>query len=387
MTAVLEHTDRRAVPATPPPAPTTASPRPGGVAVVLGARPEVFKLAPVLAALGDTARLVRCGRHLPPRLSAEDPLAFLHSPADARGCGIAVALEGFQREFAADRPDAVLVPGETDVALAAALAADARGIPLVRVDAGVRGHDLPDAHNRVLLDRLADVLCAATPVNLANLEADGLGVRDVRLTGNTTVESVRHRLMGERDRLAVLRRWGLEPDRYVLATLSHPDNLDDEEALFSITNQLAGVVDAGHPVVLPVDPRTRAAVSRAGVLSSGMDLRVVDRLWHSEFLALAKHAGLLVTDSGAVQEEATALKRPVLVVRRSTERPEVLRDFGRLVGPHDDLTGLALDWLVDGDARRAALVGVPSPFGDARSGERIAAAVRDVVAQVPQNVR
>lgn len=87
-----------------------------------------------------------------------------------------------------------------------------------------------------------------------------------------------------------------------------------------------------------------------------------------------------------MQEEATALKRPVLLVRRSTERPEVLRDFGRLVGPHDDLTALALDWLVDGDARRAAPAEVRSPFGDARSGERIAAAVREVVAQVPQNV-
>lgn len=87
-----------------------------------------------------------------------------------------------------------------------------------------------------------------------------------------------------------------------------------------------------------------------------------------------------------MQEEATALKRPVLLVRRSTEQPEVLRDFGRLVGPHDDPTALALDWLVDGDARRAAPAEVRSPFGDARSGERIAAAVREVVAQVPQNV-
>lgn len=392
MTAVLQHTERRAVPAvtspaeptaTPPARPTaTAAPRAGSVAVVLGSRPEVFKLAPVLSALGDTARLVRCGRHpLRGRSDVRLDLAFPGTAADARSCEIAVALDRFQRDFAADRPEAVLVAGETDTALAGALAARARGIPLVRVDAGVRGHDLglPEEHNRVLLDRMSDVLCAPTPVNVGNLEAEGLGVRDVRLTGGTTVEAVRHRLMAEPDRRTVLRTWGLEPDRYVLATLGHPENTDDEEALFAITNQLAGVVDAGYPVVVPADPRTKAAVARAGVLSSGMDLRVVDRLWHSEFLALAKHAGLLVTDSGAVQEEATVLKRPVLVVRRSTERPEVLRDFGRLVGPHDDIASIALDWLVDGDERRARLADVPSPFGDARSGERIATAVRDLV--------
>ncbi len=394
MTAVLQRTGRRAVPATPPavptteprPAPvtppavpaTTAAPRPGGVAVVLGSRPEVFKLAPVLGALGDAARLVRCGRPLPGGHSDVGP-AIPDTGADVRSCGIAVALERFQQVFAADRPEAVLVAGETDTALAAALAARSQGLPLVRVDAGVRGHDFefPEEHNRVLLDRMSDVLCAPTPVDVDNLEAEGLGVRDVRLTGGTTVEAVRHRLMAEPDRLNVLRTWGLEPDRYVLATLSHPENTDDEEALFAITNQLAGVVDAGFRVVVPADPRTRAAMTRAG--ASGMGLRVVDRLWHSEFLALAKHAGLLVTDSGAVQEEATVLKRPVLVARRSTERPAVLRDFGRLVGPHDDTTAIALDWLVDGDERRAGLADLPSPFGDARSGERIASAAREVV--------
>ncbi|MFD7660940.1 UDP-N-acetylglucosamine 2-epimerase, partial [Actinosynnema sp. NPDC059797] len=171
---------------------------------------------------------------------------------------------------------------------------------------------------------------------------------------------------------------GLEPDRYALATIGHPENLDDEEALFGIVNQLAGLVDAGHPVVLPVDPWTRAAMERAGVPSSGMGLRVVDRLWHSEFLALAAHAGLLVTDSGSVQEEATVLKRPVLVVRRSTERPEVLEDFGRAVGPHDEIAEIALDLLADDD-HRARLADLPSPFGDGGAGARVAAAVRALV--------
>ncbi|MFE2755460.1 UDP-N-acetylglucosamine 2-epimerase [Actinosynnema sp. NPDC059335] len=361
MTATLR---RPTVHTAPTPAPAL---RPGGVAAVLGARPEVFKLAPVLGALGDAARVVR---------PARDESAAV--AGDVRGCRIAVALEGMRRAFAADRPDAVLVPGASDTAVAAALAAGAQGIPVVRVDAGLRGHEphRAEEQNRVVLDRAADVLCAATPGDVGNLEAEGLGDRDVRVTGTTAVEAVRHRLGSEPGRLAVLRDRGLRPDDYVLATLGH---VDDEEALFSLANQLAGVVDAGHPVVLPADPRTKAALARAGALSCGMGLRVVDRLWHSEFLALARHAALLVTDSDAVLEEATVLKRPVLAVGRQTARPEALRDFGVPVGPGDDLTDLALDWLADGDDRRAALAALPSPFGDGRGGRRIAAAVRDVV--------
>ncbi|MFD0200519.1 MULTISPECIES: UDP-N-acetylglucosamine 2-epimerase [Saccharothrix] len=378
MTATLQRpTDRTTL--LPP---LAAAPRTGGVAAVLGAREEVFTLAPVLSELGEAARVVRIGRELP-----GTPADTLHS--EARSCRIAVALERLQQAFTADRPDAVLVAGATDTALAAALAADSRGIPLVRLGAGLRSRELdrPEEHNRVILDRAGDVLCAPTPGNVANLEAEGLGGRDVRLTGNTTVEAVHHRLMAERDRAAVLRKWGLRPDRYVVATLGRAENTDDEEALFAVTNQLAGVVDAGYPVVVPADPRTRAAMDRVGVGTSGMDLRVVDRLWHSEFLALARHAALLVTDSGTVQEEATVLKRPVLVVRRSTERPEVLRDFATLVAPHDDITGIALGWLTDGDERRARLADLPSPFGDRRSGRRIAAAVRGLVpGQVPQKV-
>ncbi|WP_199199056.1 UDP-N-acetylglucosamine 2-epimerase [Amycolatopsis sp. CA-128772] len=364
MSAVLQDPERPTVWTTPTrrraPMPT---PRPGGIAVVLGDRAEVFALAPVLAGLGDAARVVRADR----RPSS--------TPRD-RICSVAVALGRFDRAFAADLPDAVVVHGASDTALAGALAAGANGIPLVRMGAGVRSHEFGSAEeqNRVLLDRSAQVLCAPTAANVVNLRAEGLGGRDVRLTGSTAVEAVRHRLMAEPDRLALVRRWGLEPDRYVLATIEHPENVDDEEALFGIMNQLAALVDAGHPVVLPTSPRTRAVIERAGVLSSGMGLRVVDRLWHSEFLALAAHAGLLVTDSGAVPEEATVLKRPVLVVRQSTEHSKALRDFGRGVA-RADLTAIALDWLADDD-RRVHLAGLPSPFGDGGAGVRIADAAR-----------
>ncbi|OXM75081.1 MULTISPECIES: UDP-N-acetyl glucosamine 2-epimerase [Amycolatopsis] len=373
MTAILPQTDR---PATRrPPLIAGAAPRSGGVALILATRPEIFKLAPVLCRLGRRARVVRPGNHSPSALP--NPEFGGGTGTGSRSFRVAGALEQLTRLFAADRPEVVLVHGATDTALAGALAAHSHGIPLVHVEAGLRSHDLalPEERNRVLADRVSDVLCAPTPVEVGNLEAEGLGGRDVRLTGTTTAEAVHHRLMPGPDRINVLRKWGLQPDGYVLATLDRPENTDDEEALFAIANQLSGIADAGYPVVLPVDPRTRAAVIRAGVLASAMNLRVVNRLWHSEFLALAKHAALLVSDSGSVQEEATVLKRPILVVRRSTERPEVLRDFGKLVRPHDDIAGIALNWLTDGVECRARLADTPSPFGDGRSSERIADAV------------
>ncbi|SFP75060.1 UDP-N-acetylglucosamine 2-epimerase (non-hydrolysing) [Amycolatopsis arida] len=386
MTAILQHAERPIVPAASTSATVATPPRPGGIALVLGTGPEIIKLAPIIRELGDMARVVRTGRRFPQGISevffAEhgltDPRSRLDLGADARAGRIALALERLDQLFAADRPDVVLVRGATDTALAGALAAHSNGIPLVHVEAGLRCHDLdlPEEHNRVLVDRVSDVLCASTQGNVGNLRAEGLDGRDIRLTGDTTVEAVHHRLMPERARLNLLRKWGLETDGYVLATLDRSENVDDEEALFAIMSHLAEVADAGYPVVLPAPPRTRAAAIRAGVLTARMGVRVVNPLWHSEFLALARHAALLVSDSGAVQEEATVLKRPILVVRRSTERPEVLREFGALVGPRDDIAGVALSWLADGEDRRAGLADLPCPFGDGHSSERIADAVR-----------
>ncbi|NUT92448.1 MAG: UDP-N-acetylglucosamine 2-epimerase (non-hydrolyzing), partial [Saccharothrix sp.] len=307
--------------------------------------------------------------------TAQSPLAA----ADPRTGRLADTLDQLDRVFAADRPDVVVVRGATPTALAGALAANTNGIPLVHVDAGLRSRDLtePEEHNRVLVDRLSDVLCAPTTTAVPNLHAEGLGGKDVRLTGNTTAEAVRHRLLGTEDRRRVLAKWGLRPDGYVLATLDRPENVEHPD----LVRQLARIADAGYPVVLPAEPRVRAALIRASARTSTSSLRMVNRLWHSEFLALARHAALLVTDSGAVQEEATVLKRPVLVVRRSTERPEVLRHFGRLAAPHD-LADLALDRLADGfraEGFRADLRDVPSPFGDGHAGTRIAQAVQDLV--------
>ncbi|MFD0347475.1 non-hydrolyzing UDP-N-acetylglucosamine 2-epimerase [Kitasatospora aburaviensis] len=277
--------------------------------------------------------------------------------------------------FADDRPAAVVVQGDTNATLAGALAANARGIPLVHVEAGLRSFDraMPEEHNRVMVDHVSDLLCAATPENAANLRAESLDGQRIAVTGNTVVEVVRHRLPDAPARAALLTRHGVAPDGYVLATVHRPENTDTPEALGAVLAELDRIARAGTPVLFPMHPRTRAAVERFALDRLLDRLAVTEPVGYAEFLGLARHAALLVSDSGGVQEECTVLGRPLLVVRRSTERPEAVdAGFAALVRPGAELGGLARAWLADRTERLARLAATPSPYGDGLASARIA---------------
>ncbi|MER5882233.1 UDP-N-acetylglucosamine 2-epimerase (non-hydrolyzing) [Streptomyces sp. NPDC001941] len=354
---------------------------PRSVAVVLGTRPELVKVAELVRLLGPAARLVHTGQHYDEQLSGRFLAELgLPEPELLTGVGgrpraeqIAAALSGLDALFAAGRPLAVVVQGDTNAALSGALAANARGIPLVHVEAGLRSHDraMPEEHNRVLIDRLADVLCAATLDNRANLLAEGVPGARVAVTGNTVVEAVRRALPPAGERLELLDRHGLAADGYVLATVHRPENTDEPEALAAILTELSAL-SADLPVVLPLHPRTRARIEAAGLAGLLAGLTVLEPVGYGEFLALARHAALLVSDSGGVQEETTVLGRPLLVVRRSTERPEAMGDFAELVRPGPGLGAAARRRLAEGPEGLRRLAALPSPFGDGRASARIA---------------
>ncbi|GAA1354448.1 non-hydrolyzing UDP-N-acetylglucosamine 2-epimerase [Streptomyces beijiangensis] len=352
------------------------------VAVVLGTRPELVKLAPLLHELGPAARLVHTGQHWDEALSGRfiDELdlpapELLHGiGGHPRGTQIGRAVEQLDELFAADRPAAVVVQGDTNATLAGALAANARSIPLVHVEAGLRSHDraMPEEHNRVMVDQLADLLCAATTENRTNLLAEGHRDERIALTGNTVVEVVRRSLPDEDSRAAVLAGYGLRPDTYVLATVHRPENTDDADTLRELLSSLRSIEASGTPVLLPLHPRTRSAVERFGLGPMLTRLLVVPPVGYGEFLALARHAALLVSDSGGVQEECTVLGRPLLVVRRSTERPEsVDAGFAALVRPGEQLTSAALTVLAGLPERLERLARTPSPYGDGLASARI----------------
>ncbi|NGO68728.1 non-hydrolyzing UDP-N-acetylglucosamine 2-epimerase [Streptomyces boncukensis] len=362
------------------------------VAVVLGTRPELVKVTELLRLLGPEAHLIHTGQHYDEQMSGRflgelglpEP-DYLHGVGGKPRAGqLAAALEQLDERFAAAPPAAVLVQGDTNAALAGALAANARGIRLVHIEAGLRSHDraMPEEHNRVLIDRLADVLCAPTEANRAALLAEGVADERIEVTGNTVVEAVRQYVPSAAERAALRARFGgLPADGYILATVHRPENTDDPDALRACLTELRALAASGTPVLLPVHPRTRARIAAAGLdpLLDGADgdgLLVREPLGYAEFLGLARDAALVVSDSGGVQEEVTVLGRPLVVVRRSTERPEALGDFAELVTPGPALGAAARRRLAEGELGLRRLALLPSPFGDGLASERIAALAR-----------
>ncbi|MER5888689.1 UDP-N-acetylglucosamine 2-epimerase (non-hydrolyzing) [Streptomyces sp. NPDC001941] len=352
------------------------------VAVVLGTRPEIIKLAPLIRLLGARARVVHTGQHYDSALSgtffANFRLPAPHLLLDGatgpwgRGAQIGALTAELARSFVADPPRAVVVQGDTNSTSAGAQAAHYCGIPVVHVEAGLRSGDraMPEEINRLVVGVLADVHCAATERAAANLRATGTAPDRIRVTGNTVVEATLMSLPEPAERERIAREHGTREPYvpYVLATVHRPENTDAPERLEALLTSLAAL---GAPVVMPLHPRTRAKAKEFGLERLLDRLRVVDPVDHPTFLALADRARLLVSDSGGVQEEATVLKKPLLVVRTSTERPEAVdAGFSRLVEPGPPLVAAARALLDDGDLDER-LRATASPYGDGSASRRI----------------
>lgn len=356
------------------------------IAVVLGTRPEIIKLAGIIRLLGRAALLVHTGQHYDANLSdvffteigLPEPDARVAIGGESRGQQIGMAVQALDDTFAERGPAAVVVEGDTNTVMAAGLAANARGIPLVHVEAGLRSHDrrMPEEHNRVITDHLADLLCAPTETSRANLLAEGIARDAIVVTGNTVVEAVTELMPNPAARAAILERFGIEPNRYVLSTLHRPENVDVPHTLTTILTQLAEIP---MPVVLPLHPRTVARVERFGLGELLGKLVVVEPIGYRDFLGLGADSAFLVSDSGGVQEEVSVYKRPVLVVRRSTERPEVLGTFAERVEPGPDISAVARRWIDELPALHARLAELPSPYGDGTASERSVDAIAELL--------
>jgi UDP-N-acetylglucosamine 2-epimerase (non-hydrolysing) len=362
--------------------------RKGTVAVIVGTRPEVVKLAGIIRLLGDRAVVVHTGQHYDPELAAEfsaalflpEPAVQLHIGGGTRDEQLTAGTTAVAEVLSDLAPEVVVVQGDTNSTLAGARAAVAVGIPLVHVEAGLRSFDkaMPEEHNRIETDHLADLCLAPTEWAAEHLANEGIGTNRVVVTGNTAVDAVLAALPVPDRQAEVVSHLGLTPRSYILGTIHRPENTDDPGVLALLLDSLAALP---RPVVFPLHPRTHARISDAGLEPVLDRLRVVPPLGHADFLSLAAHCALLVSDSGGIQEEASVLKRPVVVVRRSTERPEVEGTFARLVRPAD-LTSAAMWWLDELDRDPDPFHGVPSPYGDGRSSERCVAAIDNLLAAV-----
>ncbi|MBV9022412.1 MAG: UDP-N-acetylglucosamine 2-epimerase (non-hydrolyzing) [Streptomycetaceae bacterium] len=340
------------------------------MAVVLGTRPEMIKLSVLIALLGDQARVIHTGQHFDTALTRQNlwsgsPHLQLKVGGHHRGVQIGNATTHLTRSWLSDPPAVVIVQGDTNAALSGALAANALHIPLIHVEAGLRSHDraMPEEHNRVVIDHLADICCAATEGNIENLRAEGIPDHRIILTGNPIVEAVH---LTDRDHATARDVTApLDGRPYILCTLHRPENVDDPDRLHRVLTNLAAL---DLPVLLTIHPRTQQRVRQFGLSQLLTQLHVIDPLSYPAFLAVAEQATLLISDSGGIQEEATTLGVNLIVLRRATERPEALGTHCALVPQPEQLHAVAISMTRCSNEPTTT----SSPFGDGRASARIA---------------
>jgi UDP-N-acetylglucosamine 2-epimerase (non-hydrolysing) len=357
------------------------------LACVVGARPNFVKMAPILAGLQREARavqpvLVHTGQHYDEAMSHRffdqlglpEPEVHLEVGSGSHGFQTARVLERYEAWLTETRPRpaATLVVGDVNSTLACALASVKLGVPVIHVEAGLRSFDrtMPEEINRVLTDQISDLLLVSEPSGVENLIREGRPESAIRLVGNVMIDALRLQLPAARE-LRQPEALGLAPGGYALWTLHRPSNVDDPAAL-------AGAVEALRrtarrlPVVFPVHPRTEARLRDAGlerVLAGDPDVMLTEPLGYVETLGLSSQARLIVTDSGGLQEEATALGVPCLTLRDTTERPiTVSEGTSTLVGNHWAL----FDRLVDDVLAGRYKTGRCPALWDGRAGFRVA---------------
>jgi UDP-N-acetylglucosamine 2-epimerase (non-hydrolysing) len=356
------------------------------VAVVLGTRPEIIKLARITQLLGSRAYVVHTGQHYDENLSdafftefgMHPPDTFIGIGGQTRGAQIGNGTAALDSLFDDLNPAAVVVQGDTNAVAAGTLAANAREVPVVHVEAGLRSFDkrMPEEHNRIIADHLSELALAATELNVKNLAAEGISGDRVVLAGNPVVEAVGRLMPAPAVRRALVGRYNVAPQGFVLATFHRPENVDDPEVLASILTALGSI---GAPVLLPLHPRTQDRISAFSLEHLVADLQIVDPIGYADFIGLGAESRLLVSDSGGVQEEVSVYKRRAVVVRRSTERQEVEGTFVRRVEASTDLRTILTDEYEAAPRRHDALMEIASPYGDAQSPERCVAAIDRLV--------
>jgi UDP-N-acetylglucosamine 2-epimerase (non-hydrolysing) len=257
--------------------------------------------------------------------------------------------------------------------LAGALAASKLGIPVVHVESGLRSRDwtMPEEINRVLTDRIADLLLTPSPDGNENLRREGIEPERIHLVGNVMIDSLVASLEPAR-KLSTLKDLGLAPGEYAVCTLHRPSNVDDPRVLGGLLDAITHVAQS-LPVVFPVHPRTRKMMAEGGLdakLKAAPKLKLVEPLGYLEFLALTSQAKLILTDSGGLQEESTALGVSCLTLRENTERPvTVTVGTNQLVGTDPATIKAAAQKVLSGEAKPGKI----PELWDGHTAERIAA--------------
>lgn len=349
------------------------------VAVVLGTRPEIIKMSPIIRyceELDLDYSLIHTGQHY----SYEMDAAFFHDlelpkPGHKLNVGSGTHAEqtgkimvGLERILIHDRPDVVLVQGDTNTVLGSALSAAKLNVDVGHVEAGLRSWDrtMPEEINRVLTDHLSRYLFAPTEKARTNLLQEGIDGEKIRVTGNTVVDAVLQNIEIAEQRSHILHDLDLEPGKYFLLTAHRQENVDDRAKLENLIVAMQDLYSIyGLPILFPAHPRTLKRLNEFG-LPVPEGVYVLEPQGYLEFLLLEKSARAILTDSGGIQEEACILHVPCITLRENTERPEALDTGGNvLAGTEPKRILQAVSTTLSTEATWM------NPFGDGQSGKRI----------------
>jgi UDP-N-acetylglucosamine 2-epimerase (non-hydrolysing) len=376
------------------------------IAIVLGTRPEIIKMSPVIRECEKQTLdyfILHTGQHYSYNL---DKIFFeeLELPAAKYNLDVGSGshaeetgkmLIGIEKILKEEKPDIVLVEGDTNTVLAGALAASklhispyskpfqgfrGRGrsprcgvmgqspIKVGHVEAGLRSYDrtMPEEINRVLADHVSDYLFAPTEKAKENLLREGIEENAIFVTGNTIVDDVYQNLEIARRKVDILNKLNLNPEEYFLVTAHRQENVDNKERLKRILEGLELVYRKFNlPIIYPIHPRTKKKIREFG-LEVPKGIKLIEPLGFLEFLQLEANAKLVLTDSGGVQEEACILKVPCVTLRDNTERPETLEVGSNvLVGVNQDKILEGVKKMMD---KKANWI---NPFGDGKAGSWI----------------
>lgn len=347
--------------------------------IILGTRPEIIKLAPVIRACEQHSidyTLIHTGQHYSEELDSvffdqlqlPEPDYNLDVGSQSHGQQTGEMLGGIEEILMDEMPTVVLVQGDTNSVLAGGIATSKLDIKLGHVEAGLRSFDreMPEETNRVLTDHAADYLFAPTTDAAALLRDEGLPKDRIFVTGNTVVDAVYEHSDLATDRSDVLAELGLEPSQYALVTAHRAENVDDLERFGGLLEGIDRVAQANDlEAVYPIHPRAEKRIQEFG-LNVPESVRLVSPQDYLDFLRLEQAATIILTDSGGVQEEACILGVPCVTLRDNTERPETL-DVGAniLAGVDPDAIETAATEVIDRDTTWE------NPFGDGTTAEQI----------------
>lgn len=363
---------------------------------VVGARPNFVKAAPVVKAALESGAFrtltVHTGQHYDAALSdlffrdleIPEPDLLLEVGSGSHAVQTAEVMRRIEPVLLEHEPQCLVVFGDINSTVAAALTAAKLGVPVAHVESGLRSFDrsMPEEINRIVTDSLSDILFTTEQSGRRNLLREGVPDEKIHFVGNTMIDSQRDCLARARQLAAELRSEHRVADRdYAVLTLHRPSNVDDEKVLASILGAVAEVA-AELPVLFPVHPRTRARIEAAPELRLLLDdapsLRLLAPVGYLDFLAFLDGARIVLTDSGGIQEETTALGVACLTLRENTERPVTLdQGTNRLVGISPDaIVRAALEELSNESSRDLSR---QPDLWDGRAAQRIVGVLRKVL--------